>query len=705
MRYIGSKKKLVNFIEDTVKKYCGEDLSGKVFCDLFAGTGSVGQHFHPLVNQIVANDFEPYSLLVNKVAFYGYHRDIVQKIVDHLNTLEGTTDSPIFDAYVEGGKMNRLYFTRENGMKLCSARTHIDEIRYLIEECDYDAVLASIMEAADKVANTAATYGAFMKDKEKHKACLDPIVFELPKTVVDRDNSSISPEDRNVVYGKDANEVIKWIEGDILYLDPPYNTRQYGSNYHVLNGIVTLNIQDKDSETGVPKNYNRSDYCSKRNVKYALDNLIANSHFEWIFLSYNNEGLLPFEEIQEIFSKYGTYSVEYVEYKRYKADNNRNNSAEKTCEYIHVLHRGAFSESEQSCIVDPARFMKLSNITPEERRESEIKKGVSEWGAFSFHMKPITMSAVSKDTAEKAETVSYVRPAGDLVVSPMNYMGGKKKLINTLLGLFPKEVDLFVDLFCGGATVGVNAPSKNVVFNDSIKPLVEMYEFMYNHTAEECLRYIDFAIGVWGLTQNKEDKDKYYAFRESYNSTPVTMRNPLDLFVLMAYSFNNQIRFAVNKGWKFNIPFGEKRSSFNNKMRENLIGFIDGLKRKNCTFTGYDFTQVDMGQYIGKNAFIYADPPYLISQATYNDGWDENKERELLEKLDYCNAHGIKFALSNVLENKGKTNEILKVWAEEKGYNVIHLDKSYSNSYYHRKERESKTDEVLITNYTTTDNV
>ena len=97
--------------------------------------------------------------------------------------------------------------------------------------------------------------------------------------------------------------------------------------------------------------------------------------------------------------------------------------------------------------------------------------------------------------------------------------------------------------------------------------------------------------------------------------------------------------------------------------------------------------------------FVYADPPYLISQATYNDGWDEESENTLLRKLNHWSKKGVKFALSNVLENKGETNEILKNWAEENGYFIFHLDKSYANSYYHRKDRESKTDEVLITNY------
>ena len=103
---------------------------------------------------------------------------------------------------------------------------------------------------------------------------------------------------------------------------------------------------------------------------------------------------------------------------------------------------------------------------------------------------------------------------------------------------------------------------------------------------------------------------------------------------------------------------------------------------------------------LGENDFVYCDPPYLVTCASYNeqDGWNETKERELLELLDNLNARGIKFALSNVLENKGKTNEILKVWAEK--YNVHYLNYSYGNCNYHAKDKsENSTVEVLITNY------
>ncbi|MBP5457652.1 MAG: Dam family site-specific DNA-(adenine-N6)-methyltransferase [Paludibacteraceae bacterium] len=738
MRYIGSKLRLINFIRETVEKHCGNDLHDKVFCDIFAGTGAVGRSFSPLVKKVIANDLEKYSYIANYVQLKGYDEEVFRNFMHSasLRANECIDDNRnLFDAYAEGGSSNRLFFSKNNGLVIQATRNMLSECSRLLNYKNYLAILYSIMDGADKVANTMSTYGMFASKLKENS--LKDVSFELPKKA---ENAG----DQNEVYMSDANELIREIEGDILYLDPPYNTRQYSSYYFVLNAIAENRARETDTKSGVKKDEcNKSDYNHKATVAEALEDLISNAKFEWIFMSYNNEGLLTFDEIKEIMSKYGDYSVESTPYQRYKADNNRNQAAEGVLEYIHVLHKGVFTNKEN--VEDPLKSVELQGVllksdtlsrtgtvlpkdTLEEAVEEynrrikenavqlklsvtpETEKNVAEArvkinklmfsgknrAAYEQAMLP---NATGKSIIILGKTpkieVKVEEPKKSFVVSPMNYMGGKKKLLPTLVEHFPKDITVFIDLFCGGATVGINAEAGYVLFNDNIVPLIEMYKYMKNNSVEDCLRYIDSVIEAWGLTQNEEDKDKYYAFRESYNSTPVSERNPLDLFVLMAYSFNNQIRFAVNKNWKFNIPFGANRSSFNDKMRENLIGFINALHKKNCFFVSVDFADVPFD----KQTFVYADPPYLISQATYNDGWDEEKERTLLGRLKELNDMGGRFALSNVLENKGEENTILKEWAETNGFNIIHLDKSYANSYYHRKDRESKTDEVLITNY------
>ena len=163
-------------------------------------------------------------------------------------------------------------------------------------------------------------------------------------------------------------------------------------------------------------------------------------------------------------------------------------------------------------------------------------------------------------------------------------------------------------------------------------------------------------------------------------------------------SFNYQFRF--NNNLEYNNPFGRNRSQFSDNMEHNLIAFISKLKKLNIEFSSKDFTQISLKKFTSKD-LIYCDPPYFITTGTYNDGkrgfqdWKEEQERALYAYLDDANKRGIKFALSNVFEHKGKVNDILFNWAKK--YKVINLKYDYSNSSYNTKKGESR--EVLIVNY------
>ncbi len=187
-----------------------------------------------------------------------------------------------------------------------------------------------MLEHADAVANTASVYGAFLKQLKKSALkplWLKPALFDLN-------------EAEHEVFHGDANETIKQIEGDILYLDPPYNLRQYGSNYHMLN---TIALYDEFTPAGVTglREYKRSTFCVKNKVAESFEDLVKNAKFKYIFLSYNNEGLMPPEAIKKIMGKYGSHSVIETEYQRFKADTtaNRNHTATSTTEFLHVLEK------------------------------------------------------------------------------------------------------------------------------------------------------------------------------------------------------------------------------------------------------------------------------------------------------------------------------------------------------------------------------
>jgi len=166
------------------------------------------------------------------------------------------------------------------------------------------------------------------------------------------------------------------------------------------------------------------------------------------------------------------------------------------------------------------------------------------------------------------------------------------------------------------------------------------------------------------------------------------------LYTLIIFAFNHQIRF--NSKNEFNIPVGKR--DFNKSIRNNLVNFIKRLETIDIEFVCTDFLNYDYSK-LDKDDFLYADPPYLITCATYNEqnSWTETDEINLLNLLDSLNSKGIRFALSNVLENKGKSNDILKKWSKK--YNVHYLNYNYNNSNYQIKDKTNKSVEVLITNY------
>ena len=333
MNYIGSKFKLSSWIQEEVKKVVGDDLSDKTFCDIFAGTGIVGRTFKKEVKQVIANDLEHYSYVLNK-NYIQNHQEIKdkEKYIEELNNLPLIDNGFIYQNYCMGSGSQRQYFSDINGKKIDTIRTKI-KLWYDSKEIGdnlYYFLLASLVESADKVANTASVYGAFLKHIKKSAS--KELILQ-PAEFIINDNS-------HQVFNMDSNELIKNISGDILYLDPPYNQRQYSANYHLLNTITKYEPFEPKGKTGLPE-YNRSSYCKKTEVKNSFENLIKNANFKYIFLSYNNEGLMSKGDVEIIMKKYGKYSLKTKEYQRFKADKteNRNHKANSTYEYLHILEK------------------------------------------------------------------------------------------------------------------------------------------------------------------------------------------------------------------------------------------------------------------------------------------------------------------------------------------------------------------------------
>lgn len=330
MNYIGSKFSLLDFIHRTISEVTGYKQGDKyIFADLFAGTGVVGASYRKNGCKVISNDIQYYSYVLNKHLIENESAGDL-KLLEHLNGLQDVNGF-VYNNYCAGSGSGRNYFTDENGKKCDAIRVELECLHKNQEISDdtYFYFLASLINSIDKYANTASVYGAFLKHIKK--SAQKPFALELLPYI-----NGI----KGKVYNEDINELITKVKGDVLYLDPPYNSRQYCTNYHVLETIARYDNPEIRGKTGL-RNYEnqKSKYCSKKTLEKEFNHLISNAHFKYIFLSYNNEGLMSVETIKKIMSKYGSYSCFTQTYRRFKADKdvNRNIGQKETTEYLHCL--------------------------------------------------------------------------------------------------------------------------------------------------------------------------------------------------------------------------------------------------------------------------------------------------------------------------------------------------------------------------------
>ena len=335
MRYIGRKTNLLTHIEDVILK--NTPRKG-VFCDLFAGTHSVAAHFKKLGFQIISNDLLYLAYVFGRALIQSNHKptfpklmnlpdarpaglfdgmETYLKVLNYLNRLDGISDGFIFNAYCPGGdnEYNRQYLSDRNGQKIDAVRHRIEEWRQhnLIAEDEYYILLLSLLEAVSKVTNISGTYGAYLKgwDARTYKELtLEPI-------------ASIPSDKEHTVHRQDANRLIEKIECDILYIDPPYNTRQYITNYHLLETIAQYDNPSVYGKTGL-RTYSeaeKSAYCSQAGCLRAFAALISRAKAKHIVVSYNSEGIMNEAEILSVLSEKGEMpELIPIDYRRFKSN-------------------------------------------------------------------------------------------------------------------------------------------------------------------------------------------------------------------------------------------------------------------------------------------------------------------------------------------------------------------------------------------------
>ena len=350
MRYIGRKNNLLSHIETVVLS--NYDQKG-VFCDLFAGTHVVAAHFKKLGFQIISNDLlyvsyvfgraliqnndkPTFSQLVNLPETYSSNlfdeAGNYSKALNYLNQLDGTSDGFIFNNYCPGGdnEYKRQYLSDRNGKKIDAIRQQVEEWMQdkLITEAEYYLLLLSLLEAVSKVTNISGTYAAYLKDWDARTY----------KTLKLKPFFPISSDKEHAVYQEDANSLIEQIECDILYLDPPYNTRQYITNYHLLETIARYDNPSVYGKTGL-RRYSESEksaYCSKSECLQAFAALISKARAKHIIVSYSSEGIMREAEIRYVLGRKGAKpELIPIDYRRFKSNSNGKLKNKKTVqEYL-----------------------------------------------------------------------------------------------------------------------------------------------------------------------------------------------------------------------------------------------------------------------------------------------------------------------------------------------------------------------------------
>ncbi len=646
-RYLGSKTKLLYFIDSILEK---EKIQFESFADIFAGTGTVANHYYDkskiIVNDILDSNNHIYH------AFFGKDRLRINELKRFLK-IYNSLDIKKYDDNYFSKNFSNTYFDAKNSKKIGIIRDDIEKLfeEKIITNREKSYLLTSLVYALDRIANTVGHYDAYRKIKIPEKQ-----LFLLP---LDIKSSKYTAK----IYKEDANDLVKRIKADVVYIDPPYNSRQYSDAYHLLENIVTWK---KEDVYGVAKKLNRSHIKSKYNMKSAgatFCDLIDNIEAKYILVSYNDMGTFGHSRSQSRISDH---------------------------EILSALKR------KGEVIVFEANF---KQFTTGKSNNDNLKERIF-LCKVNFESNTLRKLVASKRNPVKS---GYIK-------SPLNYTGGKHKLLPQITKFFPNSIKTFYDVFSGGANVGINAVAEKIICIENNRYVVDLLKLIQKINFEDLNLKIVETIDKFGLSQSyikgyhyynadssaglgQYNKRAFLELRKEFNDD----KSRIDLLlVLILYSFNNQIRFNL-KG-DFNLPVGKR--DYNGSSRRNIVAFNQISNEKNIIFKNRDFRDIEKMN-LTRDSFIYLDPPYILGLASYNEmgGWNEKDERDLYSLLTRLDKRGIMFALSNVLKHKGENNEILRKWTKKYKYNINVLNFNYKNSNYQSTAKNNETVEVLVTNY------
>ena len=613
MRYLGNKTRMLENINSVI---LDNNITEGVFCDLFAGSGSVGDYFKERF-QIISNDFLHSLSIVNKAKLENKDvpsfKDFIKKYgVDpftYFNNKIYISDSQFFITNNYSPKGNRQFFTEKNATKIDGIRIEIEKLYkdFIIDLKERNFLIASLIESVMGVSNTTGTYEAYLKNWD-NRALKE---FELQPINIRKTNKIFN----NTIYNKDSNELLRRITGDALYIDPPYTVTDYNSAYHVLESISKYDYPTIGGITGRRKEITKkSKYTKKKQALINFEDLFRQANFNHILVSYSTQGLVSVDELVELAKRFAI------------------NNEVKVYEFP---------------------FREYKNIRSSQKGDN-LK-----------------------------EIILYFKKNLEIIKSPLNYTGSKYSILNEITKVLPKHISTFIDIMGGAFNVGVNVVAEKVIYNEFLPHTFNIIKTLLNEDSGYVINKVETIIKDFKL--EKANKENYILLRNDYNNT----KDIYKLFVLHMYCFQNQMRF--NGKLEFNSPVGN--CSYNSTLTERIQKFIPrtiNYELFNLSYKDIDITNID------KDSVFYFDPPYFITNATYNDGkrgfigWNADEETKLLEYITFLHENGFKFILSNVIYHNENTNYILAEWVKTHKFNVVNIDNVGA---------KNTRDEVIITNY------
>lgn len=613
MRYLGNKTRMLENINSVI---LDNNITEGVFCDLFAGSGSVGDYFKERF-QIISNDYLHSLSIVNKAKLENKDipsfKDFIKKYgVDpftYFNNKIYISDSQFFITNNYSPKGNRQFFTEKNATKIDGIRIEIEKLYkdFIIDLKERNFLIASLIESVMGVSNTTGTYEAYLKNWD-NRALKE---FELQPINIRKANKIFN----NTIYNKDSNELLRKINGDVLYIDPPYTVTDYNSAYHVLESISKYDYPTIGGITGRRKEITKkSKYTKKKQALINFEDLFRQANFNHILVSYSTQGLVAVDELVELAKKFAI------------------NNEVKVYEFP---------------------FREYKNIRSSQKGD-DLK-----------------------------EIILYFKKNLEIIESPLNYTGSKYSILNEITKVLPKHISTFIDIMGGAFNVGVNVVAEKVIYNEFLPHTFNIIKTLLNEDSCYIINKVETIINDFKL--EKSNKENYILLRNDYNNT----KDIYKLFVLHMYCFQNQMRF--NGKLEFNSPVGN--CSYNTTLTERIQKFIprsNNYKLFNLSYKDIDISNLD------KDSVFYFNPPYFITNATYNDGkrgfvgWNADEETKLLEYITFLHENGFKFILSNVIYHNENTNYILAEWVKTHKFNVVNIDNVGA---------KNTRDEVIITNY------